>query len=150
SLTLIGFGQNRALMAYTRATRKTFLSRCVFISALCLPRLPACCARGQFGRQTKSRQRGAGGEKTGMEFGTFMEFPPLTGAGEAAAFDQALGEVASADEWGLDAVWLAELHGAPERSVLSAPMMVASAIAAATSRVRIGIAVQVLPLSHPL
>jgi alkanesulfonate monooxygenase SsuD/methylene tetrahydromethanopterin reductase-like flavin-dependent oxidoreductase (luciferase family) len=69
-----------------------------------------------------------------MEFGTFMEFPPIGGMGEAAAFDQALGE----------------LHGAPERSVLSAPMMVASAIAAATERVRIGIAVQVLPLSHPL
>ncbi len=85
-----------------------------------------------------------------MEFGTFMEFPPLGGAGEAAAFDQALGEVAAADRWGLDAVWLAELHGAPERSVLSAPMMVASAIAACTERVRIGLAVQVLPLSHPL
>ena len=85
-----------------------------------------------------------------MEFGTFMEFPPLGEAGEFAAFDQALGEVAAADQWGLDAVWLAELHGAPERSVLSAPMMVASAIAAATERVRIGIAVQVLPLSHPL
>jgi alkanesulfonate monooxygenase SsuD/methylene tetrahydromethanopterin reductase-like flavin-dependent oxidoreductase (luciferase family) len=89
-------------------------------------------------------------EKTGMEFGTFMEFPPLGGVGEAAAFDEALGEVAAADEWGLDAVWLAELHGAPERSVLSAPMMVASAIAAVTERVRIGLAVQVLPLSHPL
>jgi alkanesulfonate monooxygenase SsuD/methylene tetrahydromethanopterin reductase-like flavin-dependent oxidoreductase (luciferase family) len=85
-----------------------------------------------------------------MEFGTFMEFPPLGQAGDAAAFDQALTEVEAADRWGLDAVWLAELHGAPERSVLSAPMMVASAIASATSRVRIGLAVQVLPLSHPL
>ena len=85
-----------------------------------------------------------------MEFGTFMEFPPIGAAGESAAFDQALGEVAAADKWGLDAVWLAELHGAPERSVLSAPMMVASAIAACTERVRIGLAVQVLPLSHPL
>ena len=85
-----------------------------------------------------------------MEFGTFMEFPPVGAAGEAAAFDQALSEVAAADKWGLDAVWLAELHGAPERSVLSAPMMVASAIAACTERVRIGLAVQVLPLSHPL
>jgi len=90
------------------------------------------------------------GQGEGMEFGTFMEFPPLAASGEAAAFDQALGEVAAADRWGLDAVWLAELHGAPERSVLSAPMMVASAIAAATERVRIGLAVQVLPLSHPL
>jgi alkanesulfonate monooxygenase SsuD/methylene tetrahydromethanopterin reductase-like flavin-dependent oxidoreductase (luciferase family) len=85
-----------------------------------------------------------------MEFGTFMEFPPVGEAGEAVAFDRALGEVAAADRWGLDAVWLAELHGAPERSVLSAPMMVASAIAAVTDRVRIGLAVQVLPLSHPL
>src|SRR5437764_5402471 len=33
---------------------------------------------------------------------------------------------------------------------MSAPMMVASAIAARTSTVKIGIAVQVLPLSHPL
>jgi len=85
-----------------------------------------------------------------MEFGTFMEFPPVGRDGEAASFDEALSEVAAADRWGLDAVWLAELHGAPERSVLSAPMMVASAIASSTERVKIGIAVQVLPLSHPL
>jgi alkanesulfonate monooxygenase SsuD/methylene tetrahydromethanopterin reductase-like flavin-dependent oxidoreductase (luciferase family) len=84
-----------------------------------------------------------------MEFGTFMEFPPVAG-GESAAFDEALAEVQAAEQWGLDAIWLAELHGAPERSVLSAPMMVASAVAGATSRIRIGIAVQVLPLSHPL
>jgi len=85
-----------------------------------------------------------------MEFGSFMEFPPVGAGGEAAAFDQALAEVEAAERWGLDAVWLAELHGAPERSVLSAPMMAASAIAARTSKIKIGIAVQVLPLSHPL
>jgi alkanesulfonate monooxygenase SsuD/methylene tetrahydromethanopterin reductase-like flavin-dependent oxidoreductase (luciferase family) len=85
-----------------------------------------------------------------MEFGSFMEFPPVAAAGQSAAFDQALAEIQAAEEYGLDAVWLAELHGAPERSVLSAPMMLASAIGASTSRVKIGIAVQVLPLSHPL
>ncbi|MBV8494759.1 MAG: LLM class flavin-dependent oxidoreductase, partial [Alphaproteobacteria bacterium] len=84
-----------------------------------------------------------------MEFGSFMEFPPV-GPGESGAFDQALAEVDAAEEYGLDAIWLAELHGAPERSVLSAPMMLASAIGARTRRVKIGIAVQVLPLSHPL
>src|SRR5580704_8520220 len=98
----------------------------------------------------RGRSRRSQPESRRMEFGTFMEFPPLGEAAEAAAFDQALAEVEAADRWGLDAVWLAELHGAPERSVLSAPMMVASAIASATSRVRIGLAVQVLPLSHPL
>ena len=85
-----------------------------------------------------------------MEFGSFMEFPPVSAGGDVAAFDQALDEAESAERYGLDAVWLAELHGAPERSVLSSPMMVASAIAARTSRIKIGIAVQVLPLSHPL
>src|SRR5437867_1358551 len=89
-----------------------------------------------------------------MEFGSFMEFPPAIGPGangdQSAAFDRALAEVETAERVGLDAVWLAELHGAPERSVLSAPMMVASAIAARTSTIKIGIAVQVLPLSHPL
>jgi len=85
-----------------------------------------------------------------MEFGSFMEFPPLAGGCESAAFEQALAEIVEAERVGLDAVWLAELHGAPERSVLSAPIMAAAAIAARTSRIRIGIAVQVLPLSHPL
>src|SRR5260370_17203326 len=85
-----------------------------------------------------------------MEFGSFMEFPPVSQGGDVAAFDQALAEVEAAERHGLDAVWLAELHGAPERSVISAPMMVASAIAARTSTIKIGIAVQVLPLSHPL
>jgi len=85
-----------------------------------------------------------------MEFGSFMEFPPVAANGDSAAFDRALDEVETAERVGLDAIWLAELHGAPERSVLSAPMMVASAIAARTSTIKIGIAVQVLPLSHPL
>jgi alkanesulfonate monooxygenase SsuD/methylene tetrahydromethanopterin reductase-like flavin-dependent oxidoreductase (luciferase family) len=85
-----------------------------------------------------------------MEFGSFMEFPPVAADRDSDAFDQALREVERAEEVGLDAVWLAELHGAPERSVLSSPMMAASAIAGRTSRIKIGIAVQVLPLSHPL
>src|ERR671926_436498 len=85
-----------------------------------------------------------------MEFGSFMEFPPVARSGDSAAFDQALAEVEEAERVGLDAVWLAELHGAPERSVMSSPMMVASAIAARTSTIKIGLAVQVVPLSHPL
>ena len=51
---------------------------------------------------------------------------------------------------GLDVMWLAELHTAPERSVLASPLMLATAIAARTKRMKIGTAVQVLPLCHPL
>ena len=47
-------------------------------------------------------------------------------------------------------MWLAELHFEPRRSLLSAPLSIASAIAARTRDIKIGIAVQVLPLCHPL
>jgi alkanesulfonate monooxygenase SsuD/methylene tetrahydromethanopterin reductase-like flavin-dependent oxidoreductase (luciferase family) len=85
-----------------------------------------------------------------MEFGMFHEFPSLPGRSETAAFDEAMEQVDAAERWGLDVMWLAELHFEPRRSVLSAPLAVAAAIAARTRRIRIGIAVQVLPLCHPL
>jgi alkanesulfonate monooxygenase SsuD/methylene tetrahydromethanopterin reductase-like flavin-dependent oxidoreductase (luciferase family) len=85
-----------------------------------------------------------------MEFGMFHEFPSLPGRSEPDAFDQAMAQVEAADRFGLDAMWLAELHGDPGRSVLSAPLGIAGAIAMRTERIKIGIAVQVLPLGHPL
>jgi alkanesulfonate monooxygenase SsuD/methylene tetrahydromethanopterin reductase-like flavin-dependent oxidoreductase (luciferase family) len=69
---------------------------------------------------------------------------------EAEAFDDAFYLVDRAERWGLDAVWLAELHFAPKRSVLSAPMTLAGAIGARTSSIKVGTAVQILPLCHPL
>lgn len=85
-----------------------------------------------------------------MEFGLFHEFPSMPEHGDAAAFDAAFDLVDGAERWGLDAIWLAELHFDPARSVLSAPLCIASAIAARTQRIKIGIAVQVLPLCNPL
>ncbi|HVA39812.1 MAG TPA: LLM class flavin-dependent oxidoreductase, partial [Candidatus Binataceae bacterium] len=85
-----------------------------------------------------------------MEFGMFHEFQCPEGRSEAAAFAESFEQVDAAERWGLDVVWLAELHVAPDQSVLSAPLVVAAAIAARTRRIRIGIAVQVLPLCHPL
>jgi alkanesulfonate monooxygenase SsuD/methylene tetrahydromethanopterin reductase-like flavin-dependent oxidoreductase (luciferase family) len=85
-----------------------------------------------------------------MEFGMFHEFPSLPGRTESEAFDEALEQVDAAERLGLDVMWLAELHFEPRRSVLSAPLSIASAIAARTRRMKIGIAVQVLPLCHPL
>ena len=85
-----------------------------------------------------------------MEFGMFHEFPSLKGRSDAVAFAEALEQVDTAEECGLDAMWLAELHFAPERSVLSSPLGIAAAMAARTTRMKIGLAVQVLPLAHPL
>ena len=85
-----------------------------------------------------------------MEFGMFHQFPALPGRSERESFEEAFAQVDAAERWGLDVMWLAELHFDPQRSVLSAPLSIASAIAARTSRIGIGIAVQVLPLCHPL
>jgi len=85
-----------------------------------------------------------------MEFGVFHEFPALTGRPDSEAFAEAFEICDGAEQWGLDVMWLAELHFDPERSVLSAPLCVASAIAARTRRMKIGVAVQVLPLGNPL
>jgi len=85
-----------------------------------------------------------------MEFGMFHEFPSMPGRGETEMFDEAMAQVDAAERWGLDVMWLAEIHLAPERTYLSAPLAIAAAIAARTQRMKIGIAVQVLPLCHPL
>jgi len=85
-----------------------------------------------------------------MEFGMFHEFPSMPGRGETEMFDEAMAQVDGAERWGLDVMWLAEIHFAPERTYLSSPLAIASAIAARTERMKIGIAVQVLPLCHPL
>src|SRR5437764_1120623 len=85
-----------------------------------------------------------------MEFGMFHQFPALPGRSEKDAFAEAFEQIDAAERWGLDAMWLAELHFDPERSVLSAPLSIAAAVGARTERIKIGIAVQVLPLCHPL
>src|SRR5689334_21229808 len=85
-----------------------------------------------------------------MEFGIFHEFWSTRAASQAEAFTQSFAEIAAAEEWGLDAIWLAEIHMSPTRALVTAPLVVASAIAARTSRIKIGTAVQILPLGHPL
>jgi alkanesulfonate monooxygenase SsuD/methylene tetrahydromethanopterin reductase-like flavin-dependent oxidoreductase (luciferase family) len=85
-----------------------------------------------------------------FEFGMFHEFQRTAGVSDEAAFATSFEQIDAAERWGLDAMWLAEIHMSPERSVLSAPLTLASAIAARTKRMKIGTAVQVLPLCHPL
>ena len=74
-----------------------------------------------------------------MEFGMFHEFPSMPGRDETEMFDEAMAQVDAAERWGLDVMWLAEIHFAPERTYLSAPLSIASAIAARTERMQIGI-----------
>jgi alkanesulfonate monooxygenase SsuD/methylene tetrahydromethanopterin reductase-like flavin-dependent oxidoreductase (luciferase family) len=84
-----------------------------------------------------------------MHVGIFIE-ELRQGEDQATSFREAFKLAEQADAWGADCVWLGEIHFTPGRSVISASLQVASAIATRTRRVRIGTAVQVLPLNHPL
>jgi alkanesulfonate monooxygenase SsuD/methylene tetrahydromethanopterin reductase-like flavin-dependent oxidoreductase (luciferase family) len=84
-----------------------------------------------------------------MHLGIFVE-EMRQGAGQAEAFRDIFEVADHAEASGLDCVWLGEIHFDPARSVMSASLQIASAIAARTRRLRVGTAVQVLPLNHPL
>ena len=96
-----------------------------------------------------------------MHVGLVMECDYRMGVTQEEAFDEAFAMADVADEFGLDGVWLAERHfAAPRRpgdpmgagipSVVSVPLVMASAIAGRTKQVRIGTGVSVLPLCHPV
>lgn len=84
-----------------------------------------------------------------MDFGMFLDFQVRRGGTQEEAFRETFQLVDLADEMGLDTAWLAETHFNQNRP-LAAQLVIASAIAARTKRLRVGSAVQVLPLVHPL
>jgi len=84
-----------------------------------------------------------------MDFGLFVEFPCQEGGSERQAFADCFALVDAAEACGVASVWLAEYHFS-QISVLSAPITIASAIPARPSHIRIGLAVVLLPLGHPI
>src|SRR5688572_14286941 len=84
-----------------------------------------------------------------MDFGVFLE-QLRRGSSQEDWFRETFELADAADTRGLDVVWLAEMLVNPARSVLSGPLLVASWMVARTRRLRVGTAVQLLPLNHPL
>ena len=64
-----------------------------------------------------------------MEFSIFHEFLTTQTGSQAEAFAQSFAQIEVSESWGLDVVWLAEIYMNPTRSLLSAPLTVAGAIA---------------------
>ena len=84
-----------------------------------------------------------------MDFGIFLDLQLRPGGTQSEIFKETFDLVGLADDAGLDTVWLGESHFNRNRP-LSAQLVVASAIASRTKRLRVGTAVQVLPLCPPL
>ena len=84
-----------------------------------------------------------------MHTGLFLEFPALDDVTDQQAFQQGFEMAEEAERLGAESVWLAEYHFIPF-SVLSSPVMVATAIAGRTQRIRIGLGVLLLPLGNPI
>ena len=94
-----------------------------------------------------------------MKFGTFHLMERPFERSEAAVYEAHIEQICAADDLGFDAVWLTEHHfsSAPyvpdvsgEYCVSASPYALACAVSRITKRVRIGSAIKILPLEHPL
>jgi alkanesulfonate monooxygenase SsuD/methylene tetrahydromethanopterin reductase-like flavin-dependent oxidoreductase (luciferase family) len=85
-----------------------------------------------------------------MRFGLFFQASESPGRPHAERFAEMLDLVALAESLGFDVAWLAEIHFGGAFSLLSSPLTAVPAIAHRTRRIRIGTAVTLLPLHHPL
>jgi len=85
-----------------------------------------------------------------VKFGLFYQLPCADNQSEAVRYQETMEQVAHGDALGFDCAWLAELHFYKAFSIMSSPLYVATAIAQRTKRIRLGIAVNLLPLTHPL
>ena len=84
-----------------------------------------------------------------MKFGTFHLFQKPPGWTDDDVFRAELEQIEAAEEMGFDGVWLAE-HHFQWYGIAPDLMVIASWVAARTSRVRIGTAIVVLPFHNPL
>ncbi len=91
-----------------------------------------------------------------MHIGLMMECDYREGWTQQEAFAEALATADVAEALGFDGIWLTERHfsppwgSTPVSSIGSAPLLIATAIATRTRRLRVGTAVLLLPLGHPL
>jgi alkanesulfonate monooxygenase SsuD/methylene tetrahydromethanopterin reductase-like flavin-dependent oxidoreductase (luciferase family) len=85
-----------------------------------------------------------------MRFGLFFQAPESAGRSHAERFAEMFDLIALGESLGFDVAWLAEIHFGGAFSLLSTPLMAVPVIAQRTRRIRIGTAVTLLPLHHPL
>jgi alkanesulfonate monooxygenase SsuD/methylene tetrahydromethanopterin reductase-like flavin-dependent oxidoreductase (luciferase family) len=84
-----------------------------------------------------------------MRFSNFLFPESATPEHDCTVIHEALQEVELCDQLGFDTIWLAEHHFDGGCAYVD-PMTFATAIAARTSRIKIGFAVAQMALHHPI
>jgi alkanesulfonate monooxygenase SsuD/methylene tetrahydromethanopterin reductase-like flavin-dependent oxidoreductase (luciferase family) len=85
-----------------------------------------------------------------LRFGLFFQAPEVAGRSHGERYAETFDLIALAESLGFDVAWLAEIHFGGAFSLISNPLMLVPSIAHRTRRIRIGTAVVLLPLHHPL
>ncbi len=88
-----------------------------------------------------------------MQIGMFYQIQvpkPWTASSDFDRYREMMEQVVLADELGFESVWMADHQFRSEWSHSSAPDITLAAISQRTSRIRLGIAVAVPPVQHPL
>jgi len=85
-----------------------------------------------------------------MKFSLFTEIQCPTGTSPHIRLNEFLEQAELADRLDFYGFWIAEIHCQPRFSLLSAPYVVLGAAAQRTHRLRLGVAVNTLPIHHPV
>ena len=85
-----------------------------------------------------------------MEFGVFYQLPCAQDQSPVGRYHDTIAQAQLAEALGFHTVWLAELHFHPRFSIMSAPLLVAAAMAQTTQRIKLGTAVNLMPLHYPI
>jgi alkanesulfonate monooxygenase SsuD/methylene tetrahydromethanopterin reductase-like flavin-dependent oxidoreductase (luciferase family) len=85
-----------------------------------------------------------------MKFGLHYQLPCASSQSPVQRYRDTLDQAAYAEVLGFESVWPVEQHFNPGLSIIPSPLLMLSALAERTHTLRLGIAIVLLPLSHPV
>ncbi len=85
-----------------------------------------------------------------MKFGLHYQLPCAEFQSPVQRYRDTLEQAAHAEMLGFESVWPVEQHFDPQLSILPAPLLLLAALAQRSRKLRLGTAIVLLPLSHPL
>ena len=85
-----------------------------------------------------------------MKFGLHYQLPCYGAHSPVQRYRDTIEQAVAGEALGFESVWPVEQHFKPGLSIMPAPLLPLAAIAERTQRLRLGVAIVLLPLSHPL